>query len=170
LDGGAPVTLDKYTRMFSNLRTDKGRNRYPAITMHRAPHKPFLLLSVMDLIAQGQITTNFIAPTFDLLDTFNSYWSSVMPAGARTSMAYPFSRLRTDCFWHHTPKPGYDPDIEYNVGSMERLREMYFGTKIDDELFAFMSQPDARERLRSEREKRLLDCCSYQKMDVGRRT
>jgi len=65
----------------------------------------------MDLIAQGQITTNFIAPTFDLLDTFNRYWSSVMPAGARTSMAYPFSSLKTDGFWHRIPKPRYAPDI-----------------------------------------------------------
>ena len=85
-------------------------------------------------------------------------------------MAYPFSRLRTDRFWHRIPKPGYDADIEYNVSSMERLREMYFGAKRNDEFFGFMTQPDTRERLRSERETRLLDCCSYQKMDVGRRT
>jgi putative restriction endonuclease len=82
--------------MFSDLRTDKGRNRYPAATGHRAPHKPFFLLSVTDLIAQGQITTNFIVPSFDLLDTFNSYWSSVMPTGSKTSMAYAFSRLNPD--------------------------------------------------------------------------
>jgi putative restriction endonuclease len=102
----------------------------------------------MDLIAQGEITTNFIEPSFDLLDTFNGYWSAVMPAGAKTSMAYPFSRLRTDRFWHRIPKPGYDPDIEYNVSSMERLQEMYYGARMDEELFAFMTQPDTREHLR----------------------
>ena len=63
-------------------------------------------------------------------------------------MAYPFSRLRTDRFWHRIPKPGYDPDIEYNVSSMERLQEMYFGAKIDDERFAFMTQPNSRDHLR----------------------
>ena len=47
---------EKYLKSFSNLRTDKNRKRYPALTDHRAPHKPFLLLSVMDLMAQGQIT------------------------------------------------------------------------------------------------------------------
>ena len=40
--------LEKYTSLFSRLRTDRGRDRYPAVTNHRAPHKPFLLLSVMD--------------------------------------------------------------------------------------------------------------------------
>ena len=60
--------------MFENLRTDRGRDRYPEITYHRAPHKPFLLLTVMDLIAQGRITENLIEPSFDLVDTFNTYW------------------------------------------------------------------------------------------------
>ena len=46
---------ETYLHRFSNLRTDKSHNRYPAVTLHRAPHKPFLLLSVMDLIAQGVI-------------------------------------------------------------------------------------------------------------------
>jgi hypothetical protein len=91
---GDLALLEKYTKMFSNLRTDKSRNRYPAITKHLAPHKPFVLLSVMDLIGQGQITTSFIAPTFDLLDTFNGYWSAVTSAGAKTSIAYPFSGFR----------------------------------------------------------------------------
>gem|GEM_PF-2085881 len=42
--------LEKYLNLFAKLRTDRGRDRYPEITYHRAPHKPFLLLSVMDLI------------------------------------------------------------------------------------------------------------------------
>ena len=43
--------LEKYLQMFAKFRTDRGRDRYPEITCHRTPHKPFLLLSVMDLIA-----------------------------------------------------------------------------------------------------------------------
>jgi len=61
--------LEKYLQMFANLRTDRGRDRYPEITDHRAPHKPFLLLSVMDLIAQGRITQNLIEPSYELVDT-----------------------------------------------------------------------------------------------------
>ena len=73
--------LEKYINAFSNLRTDKNRNRYPAYTTHRAPHKPLLLLSIIDLIAQRQITENFIEPSFELLDTFNTYYSRIMPPG-----------------------------------------------------------------------------------------
>jgi len=79
--------LEKYLQMFAELRTDKGRDRYPAFTYHRAPHKPFLLLSIIDLIAQGRITENLIEPSYELIDTFNTYWSSIMRPGSTTSMA-----------------------------------------------------------------------------------
>lgn len=93
------MLLEKYLQMFANLRTDKGGNRYPDITYHRAPHKPFLLLSIMDLIAQGRITQNLIEPSYELVETFNTYWTAIMPVGATSSMAYPFSMLKTDGFW-----------------------------------------------------------------------
>ena len=107
--------IEQYIKIFAKLRTDKNRARYPSITTHRAPHKPFLLLSVMDLIAQGQITQNFIEPSFELVDTFNRYYYSIMPSAAKTSMAYPFSGLQTDGFWQRITQPGYQPNIEYNV-------------------------------------------------------
>jgi putative restriction endonuclease len=70
--------LETYLVMFGNLRTDRGRDRYPEITCHRAPHKPFLLLSMMDLIVQGWITENLIEPSYELVDTFNTYWAAIM--------------------------------------------------------------------------------------------
>ena len=124
--------LEKYLQLFANLRTDRGRDRYPEITYHRAPHKPFLPLSVMDLIAQGRITANLIEPSYEPVDTFNTYWASIMRPGSTTSMAFPFSRFKTDGFWQRIPKPGFDPNVEYNVKSMARLREMYVGAKMDE--------------------------------------
>jgi len=62
--------LADYLKLFQKLRTDRNRTRWPSFTTGRAPHKPFLLLSIMDLIGQGLITSNFIEPTFDLVDTF----------------------------------------------------------------------------------------------------
>jgi putative restriction endonuclease len=110
--------LEDYLKKFSKLRTDKNRNRYPASTMHRAPHKPVLLLAVMDLIEQGVINRNFIEPGMNLVDTFNTYISLVLPAGWKTSMAHPFPRLQKYGFWHRVTNPGYDPDKDYNVTSI----------------------------------------------------
>jgi len=47
--------IEKCLKLFAKLRTDRGRVQYPEITYHRAPHKPFLLLPIIDLIAQGRI-------------------------------------------------------------------------------------------------------------------
>ena len=141
--------LEKYLNIFANLRTDKNRNRYPAATCHRGPHKPILLLSVMDLIEQGLISENFIEPSFELVETFNTYISMVLPAGWKTSMAHPFSRLDTDRFWHLITNEGYQSEHDYNVTTMARLRKIYAGARLDDFLFHFMLNPESRVRLRT---------------------
>ncbi len=61
--------LQKSLQMSAKLRTERGRDRYSEITYHRAPQKPFLLLSLMDLIAQDRITQNLIEPSYELVDT-----------------------------------------------------------------------------------------------------
>jgi len=141
--------LEKYLKTFANLRSDKNRNRYPAATCHRAPHKPILLLSVMDLIEQGVISENFVEPSFELVETFNTYISMALPTGWKTSMAHPFPRLQRDGFWHRITNPGYDPDHDYNVTSISKLNEIYAGARMDDELFHLMLNPEMRKRLRT---------------------
>ena len=143
------MSLAQYLKSFSCLRTDKNRKRWSALTTYQAPHKPFLLLSIMDLIAQGLIAQNFIEPSFELLDTFNTYWNSVMPLGSKTSMAYPFPRLKTDGFWHLVPNPGYENQINIDFSSMTKLREVCAGARMDDELFQLMCNPETREQLRA---------------------
>ena len=143
------MSVEQYMKKFSRLNTDKSRHRWSATTCHRAPHKPFLLLSIMDLIAQGQITENFIEPSFELVDTWNGYWQAVVPIGRPSSMAYPFPRLQSDGFWHRIANPDYDTNVDYNVSSMAKLREIYAGARMDDDLFALLRDPAARELLRS---------------------
>jgi len=141
--------FEQFTKIFSRLRTDKNRKRWSALTSYQAPHKPFLLLSIMDLIAQGLITKNFIEPSFELLDTFNTYWNSVMPLGTKTSMAYPFYHMRTEPFWQLIPNEGYKDQAGLTVSSMVKLREIYSGARMDDELFQLMCKPETREQLRA---------------------
>jgi putative restriction endonuclease len=139
----------EYLKRFSRLRTDKDRNRWSALTTNQAPHKPLVLLSVMDLIAQGAIAENFIEPSFELLDTFNLYFANIMPLGSKGNMAYPFPRLKTDGFWHLVPNQGYENQIDIDFSSMTKLREVCAGAKFDDELFKLLSNPETREQLRA---------------------
>ena len=52
--------IERPIKTFSSLRTDISRTRLTAATKFRAPHKPLLLLAVIDLIGQGIIGTNCI--------------------------------------------------------------------------------------------------------------
>lgn len=63
------MDLEKYFKKISKLRTDKNRTRWSEITNHQAPHKPFVLLSVMDRFAQEEITDNIVVPSPELVDT-----------------------------------------------------------------------------------------------------
>jgi putative restriction endonuclease len=102
----------------------------------------------MDLITQGRISENLIEPSYELLDTFNTYWAAIMPPRSTTSMAYPFPRLKTEGFWHLLPNPGFEAKIDMDFNSMSRLRQVCAGAKMDEELFGYLCNTETRERLR----------------------
>ena len=140
--------LEKYIEAFQNLRTDRGRHRWSSLTTFRAPHKPFTLLSVLDLIDEGVITDNFIEVSYELLDNFNQYWSRIMPLGTSGNIAYPYSKLKTSGFWHLVPNQGYEEEAKHDIHSVTALREICAGAKLDDELFDLLIEVESRELLR----------------------
>lgn len=141
--------LEQYGSILSKLRTDKNKKRWAEQTRHKAPHKPFLLLSILDLISEGLINSNFIEPDFQLAETFTGYWSKIMPIGSSGSMSYPFYHLCRSAFWELQANPGYNHVPGRSIGSMKKLREIYRGAYIDEELFLLMSNAVSREALRS---------------------
>ncbi|MCP3887686.1 MAG: HNH endonuclease [Desulfobulbaceae bacterium] len=140
--------LDCYLQSFAALRTDKNRKRWTGATCCRAPHKPFLLLSILDLIASGSITRNFIEPSFGLAETFAGYWSRVMPIGTSGSVSYPFYHLSTSGFWHLAEQTDSPHERGRTVSSVKRLRELYLGARVDDDLYPLLVMESSREKLR----------------------
>jgi len=122
-------------------------------TRNRAPHKPLLLLAVLDLVHRGVITTPFIAVTGDLVELnelFNLYWRRIIPLGQTSSIAFPFSRLDREPFWELVPQPGrtITPAIINNTSSVTYLRKHALGAKLDEGLFHIMQSGEGREALR----------------------
>jgi len=76
------MPLADYIGMFSRLRRANARQGlWPVTTKKQAPHKPLLLLAVLDLVARGVITTPFIAATGDLMELnelFNLCWCRIV--------------------------------------------------------------------------------------------
>jgi putative restriction endonuclease len=144
--------LEKYLRQFANLRRATGA-KWTVATKNRAPHKPILLLALLDLVARGVITSRFIEVAGDLVELnelFNGYWRRVVPLGQTSSIAFPFFHLKNEPFWELVPLPGKDTQLEHtkSVGSVSQLRTLALGARLDEELFLLLQQPDGRAALR----------------------
>jgi putative restriction endonuclease len=143
--------LATYIRQFAHLRRAPNAV-FTEATNKQAPHKPILLLAVLDLIARGVITSPFIAITDNLVELnelFNLYWRRIIPLGQTSSIAFPFSRMHNEPFWELVPLPGKEITTATitNITSANQLRTLAMGARLDEVLFHFMQQAESRNAL-----------------------
>jgi putative restriction endonuclease len=130
--------LAYYCKRFSELNVSSSRQR------GKANYKPILLLSVVDLISQGLIQDNQIPVSNELIETFNKYWDILGSASYNGGLHYPFIHLRSEGFWHITPKAGWNgPKPKTN----NKVREAVEYASLDDELFNLLQEPMSRTEL-----------------------
>ena len=131
-------SLDDWLTRFARLHTDRNHIRWMAETQQRAPHKPFLLLAVTDLIANGKLTANFIQFTPELRDAFDLYWTRCfgleMPRG---NPVLPYFYLRSDGFWHVLRVPGQEAPLasQRQLSSIAQLKALALGAALDPALY-----------------------------------
>lgn len=119
--------LETSLNHFTSLNRASGATWTDA-TKRKAPHKPFLLLAVLNLVHRGVITSSFIVVTGDLVELneiFNLYWRRIIPLGQTSSIVFPFSRLDREPFWELVHQPGttITPAIVNNTSSVTYLRK-----------------------------------------------
>lgn len=143
--------LEKYQGKFAKLRVDTVPGRWPAITTYRAPHKPLLLLALIDLFAEGSVLGNHIKLSTELIQLFGEYWSLVMPPDSHGSIALPFFHLKSDSFWHLIPQPGKEAMVSgaRQIRSINQLNETIVGAQLDEELYSLLCVRDMRDVLRT---------------------
>lgn len=131
-------TLQKYVEKMKRLNTSRGT----------APHKPLLLLSVIELIERGQIYENKIYCSIDLENTLTKYWTTV--PDWKFNIALPFSRLKNDKFWHLHANVGYEEELRNTkrIDSTFRLRKLIAYASLNDTLFFLLTNPQHREVIR----------------------
>jgi len=113
-----------------------------------APHKPVLLLAILDAIERGYIRENFIQITPELVALVHSYWRSLVPTEAswRERIYYPFRYLVHDGFWQLIR--GGRPISKEEVGNptcLSELSEVVDGAKFPDELWKILQQRKWRQ-------------------------
>nr|WP_294901080.1 HNH endonuclease [uncultured Pedobacter sp.] len=96
--------LNKYLKALSHLK----RGNTP---MGIAPHKPVLLISIIELIEKGIITENKVYINADLVGTFKENWQLLVNTLHQADFTQPFYYLQSDKaggepFWFLVPYPG----------------------------------------------------------------
>ncbi len=134
-------TLSHYAKKFQRLRVDRAHGV--------APHKPILLLSVIDLCKQGAISKNEIYLSSELTCTFHKYWNSLGSDQHHPDISRPFFHMRSGKFWHLWANPGFEKLISSKV-KLKTLAEVKQAVKyayLDEDLFEFLQEPLFRSSL-----------------------
>lgn len=100
-------TLQKYLRAFERLRIDRAHGV--------APHKPILLLSVLQTFQNELNNTQRIYITPELVALFKSNWSLLVTTKHDCRFALPFYHLTSDKFWKLIPKSGFENILQLSA-------------------------------------------------------
>ena len=118
----------------------------PAISRSRlqgkarfAPHKPLLLLCLIDLAESGELKTPELGKTPDLCLRFDSYWAIVQERwGGRPGLGQPFHYLQNQGFWQALSDDGRPSRSHHTT---DRI-------KLDPDFFACLQDKDFRKAAR----------------------
>lgn len=132
--------LTHYIGLFSHLNVNKMNGQV-------APHKPILLLAIMDLVECEMIILPQIELREALIAAFKWNWVRLAPKDThfKPVIGTPFYHMSGEPFWRLAPK---DPSYAPNTTNITTLREHYEYAEIDSELFVLMLDVNARQRLR----------------------
>ncbi len=134
-------SLTYYLQKIEKLRIDRSHGE-------PAPHKPILLLAVIDLFEEGEIKENKIEPSPQLVEAFLKYWHLVSFEKPRIFL--PFFHLKSDGFWHlhATAENGNLLKNLKQINSPAHLSSVVAFAGLDEELFLLLHQIEAREAIR----------------------
>jgi putative restriction endonuclease len=121
--------LVKYLLAFKKLRVDRSHGI--------APHKPILLISILQAYQKNQILDKKIYITPELVSMFKTNWNLLVTTNHDCRFSYPFYYLKSDKFWKLTAKNEFD-DIEkmgHIMKSFNNLNSAIKYAEIDEELF-----------------------------------
>lgn len=119
----------------------------------KAPHKPILLLAVIDSFENGEIFENWIEITDDLVQHFFDNWSALVTTPHVPTFALPYFHLKNEKgqFWKLIIYPGREiPTTNSNsIKSYRALTETICAATLSDELYLAFSDPIKREELKT---------------------
>lgn len=131
-----------YINRFQKLRRDYKNGG--------APHKPILLLSILEAIKQGYIRSTRIEITPELVLLFKDIWSLLVVTKHDCRFPLPFYHLRSEPFWELIPNSGCEVWVE-SKAAMRSFSNLYTAVAfalLDKELYQLMCNDDTNNLLK----------------------
>lgn len=135
--------LADWLRKFQKLRVDRASET-------PAPHKPLLLLAILDFVESGDIATPQVKLTPELAFRFLGYWEIVGTRGRSVGrVELPFFHLQSDGILRHVAHDGLDAALaSIRPTSVELLNRVVRHAELPEDLFALMSDRQSRDTMR----------------------
>ena len=131
--------VQKYTKQLQSL------NRATNKTLGKAPHKPILLLSVIQLVHKSEIKSNRIYITGELLIAFKSNWNKLVLTKHVPNFSLPFFYMNSEPFWRLVFNELFDSKDK--ISSLGKLKSKIAFAEIDKDLFQLLLNPITRVEL-----------------------
>ncbi len=133
--------LDKYLRIFQKLKIDRAHGN--------APHKPILLISVLQTFQNGINNNQRIYITPELVALFKSNWNSLVTTNHDCRFALPFYHLTSDKFWKLISNPGFENILQLSASmkSFANLNAAVDCAIIDEDLYELMKDKNSTKIL-----------------------
>jgi len=138
-----------FIRKFQNLHRDSIPGRWTEATMGKAPHKPLLLLCVIDSYRENATRENRVEPTFCMEEAFDASWRLLFGTDNSSTFALPFFHLQHDGFWSLVGVDGNNVTDPAIARSSAPLRKAVAFAKLDDELHELLLQAEWAYHFRS---------------------
>ncbi len=138
------MALSDYLSSFLSLNTNKRMGQV-------APHKAVLLLSVIDLVENGIITSPTFSLTEPLEKKFMQNWKRYIGTSIlfKPMVATPFWHMQHEPFWKLQRNDGLPMDEISATPSLSKVRQCGMTATIDKDLFALMKDENARAQMRT---------------------
>jgi putative restriction endonuclease len=118
------ATTEAWFAKFANLKVDRARG-------DPAPHKPLLLLAVIDLIESGRLTSPLIPLSAELTYQFLTYWRIVAHRRKTApDVRLPFHHLSGDRIWEAL-EAQQQPSAERKLTRFARFTDAVFALFLD---------------------------------------
>ncbi len=139
---------DLQTYLHAFARINRGSTKYGL-----APHKPILLLTLVELLEKGLVFNNRFEVNVDLVGLFQENWRLLVRTAHQSDFTQPFYYLQSDkaagqSFWCLHPNPGFQ--INAHIKSVKTLSEVVAYGSFDNKLAVLLSDPLNRTVVRDQ--------------------